>query len=168
MPNHSSKMDTSGKVEVHKNGTSQNVNSYSHSKRSLSNTDSAKVENLANCKALVSSSTNEELASLFECPVCFDYVLPPIMQCQNGHLVCQTCLKMVQNCPTCRIQISNNIRNLQMEKLACNIQFPCKYSNSGCKMLLLYKDKCEHEESCLYKPYSCPCPGLFLFNLSYT
>ena len=27
-----------------------------------------------------SSSNNQDLASLFECPVCFDYVLPPIMQ----------------------------------------------------------------------------------------
>ena len=28
-----------------------------------------------------------DLASLFECPVCFDYVLPPILQCHAGHLV---------------------------------------------------------------------------------
>ena len=34
---------------------------------------------------------NQELAQLFECPVCFDYVLPPIMQCNAGHLVCQHC-----------------------------------------------------------------------------
>ena len=27
-----------------------------------------------------SNSNNQDLASLFECPVCFDYVLPPIMQ----------------------------------------------------------------------------------------
>ena len=27
-----------------------------------------------------SGSNNQDLASLFECPVCFDYVLPPIMQ----------------------------------------------------------------------------------------
>ena len=26
------------------------------------------------------SQTNQDLASLFECPVCFDYVLPPILQ----------------------------------------------------------------------------------------
>ena len=33
-----------------------------------------------------SSSNNQDLASLFECPVCFDYVLPPIMQVQNLEL----------------------------------------------------------------------------------
>ena len=32
-----------------------------------------------------------DLASLFECPVCFDYVLPPILQCHAGHLVCSNC-----------------------------------------------------------------------------
>ena len=37
------------------------------------------------------TEANQELAQLFECPVCFDYVLPPIMQCNSGHLVCQNC-----------------------------------------------------------------------------
>ena len=34
-----------------------------------------------------SSSNNQDLASLFECPVCFDYVLPPIMQVKFQSLV---------------------------------------------------------------------------------
>lgn len=29
------------------------------------------------------SSANQDLASLFECPVCFDYVLPPILQVRS-------------------------------------------------------------------------------------
>lgn len=45
---------------------------------------------------------NTELASLFECPVCFDYVLPPILQCQSGHLVCANCRPKLTCCPTCR------------------------------------------------------------------
>lgn len=43
-----------------------------------------------------------DLASLFECPVCFDYVLPPILQCQSGHLVCSNCRPKLSCCPTCR------------------------------------------------------------------
>ncbi len=38
----------------------------------------------------VSGSTvasSADLASFFECPVCFEYVLPPILQCPSGHLV---------------------------------------------------------------------------------
>ena len=100
-----------------------------------------------------------ELTSLFECPVCFDYVLPPILQCQNGHLVCQNCRQKITCCPTCRVPISSNIRNLPMEKLASTMWFPCKYSNSGCSLQLLYSDKPDHEDSCEFKPYQCPCPG---------
>jgi len=55
------------------------------------------------CIVLVASSTNPtDLASLFECPVCFDYALPPIMQCQSGHIVCSACRPKLQFCPTCR------------------------------------------------------------------
>ena len=43
-----------------------------------------------------------DLASFFECPVCFDYVLPPIYQCQAGHLVCSVCRPKLNCCPTCR------------------------------------------------------------------
>lgn len=43
-----------------------------------------------------------DLASLFECPVCFDYVLPPIFQCQAGHLACSNCRPKLTCCPTCR------------------------------------------------------------------
>ncbi|KAI4462520.1 e3 ubiquitin-protein ligase siah2 [Holotrichia oblita] len=33
----------------------------------------------------------DELAALFEYPDCFEIVLPPIMQCQIGYLVCSSC-----------------------------------------------------------------------------
>ena len=41
-----------------------------------------------------------------ECPVCLELLLPPIriMQCTNGHLVCETCeaKEELTCCPTCR------------------------------------------------------------------
>lgn len=104
------------------------------------------------------STTNQELAQLFECPVCYDYVLPPIMQCATGHLVCGTCRPKLQGCPTCRGQ-PQWIRNLAMEKVAATVYFPCKYTPNGCSNALLHQDKVEHEEQCEYRPYSCPCPG---------
>ena len=82
-----------------------------------------------------------DLASLFECPVCFDYVLPPILQCHAGHLVCSNCRPKLTCCPTCRGQLGANIRNLAMEKVASTVMFPCKYSNSGCPMTLLHTEK---------------------------
>ncbi|KAG0719345.1 E3 ubiquitin-protein ligase Siah1 [Chionoecetes opilio] len=101
---------------------------------------------------------NTELASLFECPVCFDYVLPPILQCQSGHLVCANCRPKLTCCPTCRGALGN-IRNLAMEKVASTVMFPCKYSSSGCSATLLHTDKTEHEDTCEFRPYMCPCPG---------
>lgn len=38
--------------------------------------------------ALSLSVASQELASQFDCPVCFGYILPPIRQCKNGHTVC--------------------------------------------------------------------------------
>lgn len=67
-----------------------------------------------------------ELTALFECPVCFDYVLPPILQCQAGHLVCNQCRQKLSCCPTCRGPLSPSIRNLAMEKVASTLPFPCK------------------------------------------
>ncbi|KAK1882257.1 E3 ubiquitin-protein ligase Siah2 [Dissostichus eleginoides] len=67
-----------------------------------------------------------ELTALFECPVCFDYVLPPILQCQAGHLVCNACRQKLSCCPTCRGPLSPSIRNLAMEKVASTLPFPCK------------------------------------------
>lgn len=99
-----------------------------------------------------------DLASLFECPVCFDYVLPPILQCQSGHLVCSSCRPKLSCCPTCRGPLGN-IRNLAMEKVASNVMFPCKHSNTGCTVTLVHTEKAEHEEACEFRPYSCPCPG---------
>jgi len=99
-----------------------------------------------------------DLASFFECPVCFDYVLPPIYQCQAGHLVCSSCRPKLNCCPTCRGPLGN-IRNLAMEKVASTVVFPCKYSANGCGALLLHTEKTDHEEACECRPYFCPCPG---------
>jgi len=104
-------------------------------------------------------SQHSELAALFECPVCFDYVLPPILQCHAGHLVCSNCRPKLTCCPTCRGPLGNNIRNLAMEKVASTVMFPCKYSSGGCMVTLLHTEKIEHEETCEFRPYSCPCPG---------
>lgn len=43
-----------------------------------------------------------DLVSLFECPVCMDFALPPILQCQSGHIVCASCRTKLSSCPTCR------------------------------------------------------------------
>lgn len=101
-----------------------------------------------------------DIKSLFECPICFDYAVPPIYQCQNGHLVCQGCFTKITHCPTCRVPISDpSIRNLQLDRLASTFQFPCKYNFNGCQWNSYWFKKRDHEDNCDYISYSCPCPG---------
>lgn len=50
----------------------------------------------------VTDASGLDLPSLFECPVCMDYALPPILQCQSGHIVCSACRSKLSTCPTCR------------------------------------------------------------------
>ena len=88
------KMDASvskrrAQLFVSSSGTTQSTSSSSSSNSHTSG-----------CASNLTSTS--DLASLFECPVCFDYVLPPILQCQAGHLVCSSCRPMLTCCPTCR------------------------------------------------------------------
>ncbi|XP_062512840.1 E3 ubiquitin-protein ligase SIAH1-like [Corticium candelabrum] len=103
-------------------------------------------------------AAKHDLASLFECPVCFDYVLPPILQCNSGHLVCSQCRPKLACCPSCRGPLPV-VRNLAMEKVAETVTFPCRYRMAGCPQLLHHTEKRGHEEICEYRPYVCPCPG---------
>ena len=82
-----------------------------------------------------------------------------LFQCHAGHLVCSSCRPKLTCCPTCRGQLGGNIRNLAMEKVASTVMFPCRYQSSGCGLSLLHTDKTDHEETCEFRPYSCPCPG---------
>ena len=102
--------------------------------------------------------SGEDLCYLFECPVCYDYVLPPIMQCNSGHLICANCRPKLVCCPSCRGPLGS-IRNLAMEKVAETITFPCRFSSCGCAKRLLHRLKREHEERCEFRPYPCPVPG---------
>ncbi|PNF20737.1 hypothetical protein B7P43_G14733 [Cryptotermes secundus] len=114
----------------------------------------------SNSSATATNATtvSAEVASLFECPVCFDYILPPILQCQNGHLICSNCRPKLTCCPICSVLLEN-IHCWAMEKVASAAMFPCKYSTSGCAVALIYTERREHEETCEFRPCSCPFQG---------
>ncbi|XP_065287922.1 E3 ubiquitin-protein ligase Siah2-like isoform X2 [Dermacentor albipictus] len=96
-----------------------------------------------------------ELASVFECPICFDLIMPPITQCVNGHLLCSSCSKNISSvCPLCREQISHT-RALAIEKVAGKLPYPCSYSSNGCTAQPLLNQKPDHERTCDFR--TCPC-----------
>lgn len=96
-----------------------------------------------------------ETLSEVECPVCLDYMLPPIYQCLQGHSICSTCKTAVPTCPLCRTEIRNT-QNFSLEKLTARMIYPCKYHKAGCLMTVKSSDIRKHEDSCEYGPYDCP------------
>ncbi|PNF30011.1 hypothetical protein B7P43_G05838 [Cryptotermes secundus] len=52
-----------------------------------------------------------------ECPVCFEYMKPPISMCENGHSICNDCKLKLNNCPFCKKSFLK-VRNLALESLA--------------------------------------------------
>ncbi|XP_036127013.1 E3 ubiquitin-protein ligase Siah1-like [Molossus molossus] len=100
-----------------------------------------------------------DLAPLFECPVCFGSVLPPIFQCYSGHLLCNSCRPRVNCCPTCRGPLGR-IPNLAMNRVADYVLFPCQYAYYGCMATMQHHGKAAHEDLCAFRPYRCPCPSI--------
>uniref|UniRef100_A0A1D1XGQ9 RING-type E3 ubiquitin transferase n=1 Tax=Anthurium amnicola TaxID=1678845 RepID=A0A1D1XGQ9_9ARAE len=140
----------------------------SHSATTFCDISTSNAENDRNVplrKATFSSGVKPRVSSinnvheLLQCPICFDPMYPPILQCQNGHTLCSKCKNRVHNrCPTCRQDLSN-IRCLALERIAQSIEFPCKYQSMGCHGIFPYYDKLRHEAQCMFRPYNCPYAG---------
>ncbi|XP_023711830.1 E3 ubiquitin-protein ligase Siah1 [Cryptotermes secundus] len=64
------------------------------------------------------SDLSKSLASLLECPVCFNFMAPPITQCLNGHNICSSCRPRLALCPTCRQSLTITSRNVALENIA--------------------------------------------------
>ncbi|KOB71436.1 E3 ubiquitin-protein ligase [Operophtera brumata] len=56
----------------------------------------------------------QSLLRLLECPVCLEWMEPPMSQCRRGHLVCCRCRARLASCPVCRTTFSS-VRNRAME-----------------------------------------------------
>ncbi|EDW16854.1 uncharacterized protein LOC6575381 [Drosophila mojavensis] len=44
----------------------------------------------------------DSILRVIECPVCRSLITPPVLQCQNGHLLCLECRIRTETCPICR------------------------------------------------------------------
>ncbi|XP_067127696.1 E3 ubiquitin-protein ligase Siah1-like [Centruroides vittatus] len=104
-----------------------------------------------------SSSTDPALMTLFQCPVCYEYIRPPVYQCSTGHVVCAECRTRVQRCPTCRGWMRDN-RNFLLDQVAEMLALPCKFRDNGCQEILALRDRRKHERRCAFR--TCACPSL--------
>lgn len=63
----------------------------------------------------------EALIRHFDCPVCHEWVTPPIVQCRKGHIVCGPCKsKGLKACPICKQRFSE-VPNWMMEQVDTGI-----------------------------------------------
>ena len=113
------------------------------------------------------TSVQESLLSQLECPVCMEYMRPPITLCVNGHNICNICKQKLPHCPTCRQQFLNT-RNVALEKVATELTYPCMYRKYGCTGIYKLDSIGEHQQKCQYVPQPCPYNKLNLGNCTWT
>jgi E3 ubiquitin-protein ligase SIAH1 len=97
----------------------------------------------------------EVLLKELECPVCMEYMVPPIKLCTNGHNICSKCKGKVNCCPTCRANYSD-IRNVALENIARIQKYPCANRKTGCSELFSIEHIAEHQALCIYGDIKCP------------
>ena len=97
----------------------------------------------------------EEIHEALECVICFDVPKRnPVYQCDNGHIVCCSCLDSTIHCTSCKVKLGR-LRNLAVEKVLEKCPRPCEFDYFGC-CVKLTKDALEfHTKICKYKPVAC-------------
>lgn len=98
---------------------------------------------------------NEEKDPLkvLECPVCIEYMLPPIFLCDAGHSFCHSCTKKINVCSFCKSRFTFR-RNYALENFADMAYPKCKNSRLGCNFRSNLEEVKLHEISC--ERYQCP------------
>eukprot|EP00928_Gymnodinium_smaydae_P080598 TRINITY_DN64267_c0_g1_i1.p1 TRINITY_DN64267_c0_g1~~TRINITY_DN64267_c0_g1_i1.p1 ORF type:complete len:355 (-),score=18.44 TRINITY_DN64267_c0_g1_i1:12-1076(-) len=111
----------------------------------------------------ISTALEDDIRSKLDCPVCFELMLPPIRQCQDGHALCDACCNTLlqapqPQCPICRTTLDNPVaRALQLEQVAGTLRLACKWE--GCDQVFAYGDYAGHLRTCGKRPINCPVKG---------
>ena len=98
---------------------------------------------------------SKDVLEQLECPVCREYMQPPITLCANGHNICSRCKQKIQNCPICREPFFQT-RNRTLEKLAERVKCPCPNKAHGCTLTFPIAIIRKHQDVCAYSPIACP------------
>ncbi|XP_023014618.2 uncharacterized protein [Leptinotarsa decemlineata] len=92
----------------------------------------------------------EILGKSFECPICKDYMCPPVYNCQTGHTICKNCKMKMRNCPFCQAAIGKS-RNFVLEEILETLSIPCQNEAKGCGFVGRIEEVKFHEVLCPYK-----------------
>ncbi|KDR22750.1 E3 ubiquitin-protein ligase sina [Zootermopsis nevadensis] len=101
------------------------------------------------------SELRKILRNILECPVCYELLRPPVLQCLNGHSLCGNCMARLNGstCPICRGKMEGS-RNLVAEELCLQIWYPCRHTR--CSESFVLRDLDTHEATCAFRLYRCP------------
>jgi E3 ubiquitin-protein ligase SIAH1 len=103
----------------------------------------------------LSRAVGEVMLSDLKCPVCMQYMVPPIRLCKNGHNTCSKCRERVTCCPTCRAKFLET-RNVALENMARRLKYPCANRQRGCLDRFSIEHIAEHQAVCVYGKIECP------------
>ena len=100
--------------------------------------------------------SSEDIREDLQCPVCFKIPrTTPIFQCEEGHILCNTCHPRLHDCPVCRRPLRNT-RCRAIEKIISKLPLRCINFNEGCDEPQALPDKIiEHEKECNYRSVKC-------------
>ena len=112
------------------------------------------------CSAPSGTQTVEVRERDVSCPVCYDVIISPILQCGEGHLICMDCLGHITQplkCPTCREPYPSDApaRNRALEQLVAQMTVSCAY----CRGKYNACDRDAHNAICSGRPIDCPYTG---------
>ena len=119
--------------------------------------DSIRMQHEENPEECDANSLESELDTWMNCPVCYEFISPPFMGCQNGHIVCNNCIPKVKKCPTCRRSSKFDCRQLVVENIAMKKNWPCNMAHQGCKHVMKIDKFKEHALKCKFVATQC-CP----------
>jgi hypothetical protein len=108
----------------------------------------------------------KDAIELLTCPICYDYLSAPTIQCTKGHLICSACYKNIiltnNICPQCRCRYGpSNDTNHFLNQMLTYFECKCKYASYGCTAKLNLANRPSHERNCIHNR-EVACPAIIL------
>jgi hypothetical protein len=95
----------------------------------------------------------------YQCCVCYDGIVGPIVSCDNAHSLCSDCIVGIaktgdQRCPVCRSNAKG--RNYLLENALLGMINICPFAKQGCRHRSYPENMKEHMAVCRYAEIDCP------------